>query len=219
MNRPARSAWYLAALLPVAGLALAFGQPASDPGDNALLGLGREISRAHLDAMQGGMDAWMESMQPGKPHELLAMLAGAWEVRASMFMSQDMPPMETMYHGTATSTMGGRLLELRGRGEMMGMSMDSLLIFGYDNVRKLFHLTMYNSMGTGVSTLYGNLDESGRILTFVGPMDEPMTGEVGKSFRLVMTLESADRYSYTIDEILYGEPFTVVRAVATRTNP
>lgn len=219
MNRPARSAWCLAALLPLAGLALAFGQPDPDPGDNALLGLGREISKEHIDTMTNGMAAWMESMQPGKPHELLAMLAGGWEVRASMFMSQDMPPMETVYKGTATSTMGGRFLELRGSGEMMGMSMDSLLIFGYDNVRKLFHLTMYNSMGTGVSTLYGNLDETGRILTFVGPMDEPMSGEVGKSFRVVMTFESADRYSYTIDEILYGEPFTVVRAVATRTAP
>lgn len=203
----------VAALLGAAAIA---GSIQPEPASNPAGKLGKEIVDAKMARMQGGMAAWMESMQPGKPHEMLSKLVGDWEVRTQMFMGRDADPMETIFQSSAEMTMGGRYLEQRGKGSFMGMSMDSLLVLGYDNVRQLFHATMFDSTGTGVRTLYGNLDETGRVLTFVGPMDEPMTGEIGKSFRVVMTFESADRYSYTIDEILYGEPFTVVRAVAIR---
>ncbi|MEL7471781.1 MAG: DUF1579 family protein [Planctomycetota bacterium] len=180
------------------------------------LDLGKEIVDLKMARMAEGQAAWMASMTPGKAHEFLRVFEGEWDVAARLMMGEGAPPMDSSWTSSARSTMGGRYIESRGEGTMLGMDVESLMIMGFDNERELFHLTMFDTTATGVRTMYGNLDRTGRVLTFVGGMDEPMTGELNKPFKITWTLHGEDHHTYEIQEILYGEPFTVVRAEVRR---
>jgi len=203
----------LAALIAAALIAL----PAAPEGDSPAPSLGKQLSDEHMAAYSdGGMARWQAAMTPGRAHEFLReKFAGSWKLSAQANTGQGMGP-ASEWTCEGTPMLGGRYVEMHASGTMHGMPMESITVLGYDNVRKLFHATMYDTIGTGVHTLWGNLDESGNVLTFVGPMDEPMTGEIGKSFMFTYTFNEDGSHDYLISEILYGDPIPVVKAHAER---
>jgi len=188
-------------------------QPAEDPSENPAKA---HIERFRANAADGGMERWQESMQPDTGHAVLAQLAGEWDLTFRAWHSQDQPPVVSHLTSTSTMTMGGLFLEERGEGEMFGQPVEIRILMGYDNVRNLFHATLFDSMTPAPRFLKGNLNEDGTVLTMVGEMDEPITGELGKAFMAKWTFLEPDRYTYELFEILYGDPFRVVEVTATR---
>lgn len=187
----------------------AVNQPEANPGK-------RLIEERQQKAANGGMERWQESIRPSLGHEVIAQFEGDWVYHTKMWWDQAAPPAEVEWAGPARMIMGGRFLEMSAEGEMMGMPWQGRYMLGYDNVRSLFHLTAFSTMDTSVQTLWGSIDREGKVLTFIGDMNEPMTGEIAKAYKISWTIDSEDRWTQRVYEIIYGEPFVVMETVATR---
>lgn len=165
---------------------------------------------------QDPMQAWMEAGTPGLAHEILAISAGEWDAVNRVWMAPGAEPMESTASASMELVMDGRFVKTRYEGSIMGAPFTGMGLMGYDNTRKLFTSLWIDSMSTSMSMAYGSLDETGTILTFVGTMDEPTTGEIGKSYKQVLRMIDEDHSVFEMWEILYGEPFKVMEIEYTR---
>lgn len=198
-----------AALIGMTGLAIAAQGGAGQPDDAPL---GERLAERYQRVMgNGGMQRWQQSMTPELAHAFLAEhFVGKWTAEAKIMGMGN--GLDASWEVEGRPILGGRFVEQRAVGTMMGMPTESKMVLGYDNVRKLFHATMFDSMSTGVRTLWGNLDKTGKVLTLVGAMDEPMSGEIGKSFMITWRFGDDGVQDYEVKEILYGDAFPVVSA-------
>lgn len=177
---------------------------------------GERLAEQHIEHMTSpdAMARWQESMTPGLAHEFLAeRLTGTFSIETEVIGGG--PNATTAWTCEGTAIMCGRFVEQRSAGPMLGMDVESTMLFGYDNTRKLFHVTIFDTMNTAPRTLWGNLDQDGDALTLVGTMDQPMSGEIGKPYAMTWTFHDDGSHIYEVNEILYGEPFVVVRGTAT----
>ena len=199
----------VAALIGAAGLAVAARSGAGQPAEARL---GERLAERYQRVMgDGGMQRWQESMTPELAHAFLARhFVGKRTTKAKIMGMGD--GLEATWEVEGRPILGGRFVEQHAVGTMMGMPTESKVVLGYDNVRKLFHATMFDSMSTGVRTLWGILDKSGTVLTLVGARDEPMSGEIGKSFMITWRFGDDGVQDYEVKEILYGDAFPVVSA-------
>lgn len=170
-------------------------------------------------AMQAAMDNYLKSIQPGEKHKWLEQFVGRWNTTMRMYWGPGAPPIETSGAAVFSMIHGGRFLrqettgvmKLPGPdGSMQDFPTSGLGLTGYDNNRKLYVITWTDNMGTSIYTGSGSLSPDGRLLTMFGTMDEPMTGEIGKTVKYVTRIESPDRHVFEIHEVLYGDPFKVV---------
>lgn len=162
------------------------------------------------------MAAYMKAGEPGVAHELIALFAGEFNATTRMWMNPSQPPMESKAKSVNTMIMGGRFLETEFTGDMMGFPFTGKGLMGYDNNRGLFVNMWIDSMTTGFGIAKGNLDESGTAITFIGEMDEPTTGELGKAYKQVFRLIDEDTHVLEMWEILYGDEFKVMEIVYER---
>lgn len=203
-------------------------------GGGALLALGAGRTNTAAEPpempspeqMQEGMEKWVAGMQPGKMHAFLEQFVGEWDTQTRMFMAPGMDPLVNP-PGTASLKMvlGGRFLQQTTTGKMefpgmdgkpMSFDHEGMGLTGYDNARKLFSFVWADTTGTALYTGSGSLSRDGSTLTMFGTMDEPMTGEVGKTIRYTTRAEGKDKFVFEVAEVLYGEPFTVVQIEYTR---
>jgi len=68
-------------------------------------------------------------------------------------------------------------------------------------------------MGTTYSTAEGSADQSGKVITLYGKMDEPTTGENDKNVKYVYRLQSKDKYLFEIHDLSLPEGSTKVMEV------
>ncbi len=195
--------------LGIAGAAFSIGQGEKQPepkGDD----------RAAVASDPKAMQAWMDSMKLGKHHDGMKKYVGEWVTSTKIMMpgAPEMPP--TAGSAKFEMMMDGRYLLQTYKGNMMGQPMEGMGIMGYDNNRKLFVNSWVDNFMTGIMPMKGNLSEDGKTLTMIGEMDEPMTGEMGKAVRSRTIWIDDNTFKFTMDEILYGEPFTVVEVTYTR---
>jgi hypothetical protein len=176
-------------------------------------------------AMQEAMERWMKTTRPGERHKFLEHLAGEWDTTTRVFMMPGTPPAETKGHASLKMIHGGRFLQEDSTGVMKLPSADGTMkdvpmtglgLTGFDQARQLFTLVWTNNLSTATLTARGSLDREGKILTMFGEMDEPMTGEVGKTVRYTTRIISPDRHILEVHEVLYGEPFKVFEVEYTR---
>ena len=152
------------------------------------------------------MKAWMEASTPGESHRFLGRFIGRWETAARMWWAgAAQTPSE--FKGTAEIKwiMDGRFLLEEQNGQVMGKPHKSMVITGYDNYKKKFFSSFIDNMQTGMYTSEGTLDQSGKILTYHGKMDEPMTGERDKLFRSVVRIINKDEYVLEVYDLV-GTP-------------
>lgn len=167
--------------------------------------------------MQKGMEAWMKTTQPVEAHALLKKLEGDWKTTVRLWTGgPGATPVETQGTATYRSIMGGRFVEMQSTATVMGMQVESRELLGFDNFRKQYVGTRVSSMGTEMLHFQGSPDKDGRVLTFYGTMDEPMTGEVAKTVRYVLKIDSDDKHTLSVQEAQYGEPFTVYEVMYER---
>jgi hypothetical protein len=163
--------------------------------------------------MEDMMKIMMQVATPGAPHKILAGMSGTWETSAAMFFP-GMPAGEPS-KGTNVNAMvlGGRYLQSTMDGMMMGMPMQGIGFMGYDNHNKRYFMFWIDNMGTTYSTAEGAADQSGKVITLYGKMDEPTTGENGKNVKYVYRILSKDKYVFEIHDLVLGEPNTKVMEV------
>lgn len=169
-------------------------------------------------AMDEMMKKMMEIATPGEPHKFLNDFVGSWETATSVWMEGPSKP-PTVTKGTAEVkwALGGRFLVQEAKGEMMGMPFEGMGITGYDNFNKKYVSFWVDNMGTAMYTSEGTSDQSGKVITFYGKMDEPTTGEHDKNVKYVSRIIDKDKHAFEIHDLAIGEPNTkVVEITYTR---
>jgi hypothetical protein len=181
------------------------------------VGAGRGQPTEHAADPQKMMEQWMESMKPGKAHEFLEQFAGEWDTTCRVFMGgPGSAADETKGTATRTLVLGGKFVKEEHKGSMMGMPYEGIGFTGYDNTRKLYSSVWLGNLCTGLNFSTGSLDQTGKVLTQFGTMDEPMTGEIGKTVKSVTRVIDADHQVFEMWEVLYGEPFKVMEVAYAR---
>ena len=152
------------------------------------------------EEMQQAMARWQEAMTPGEHHQLLERFVGDWDITVSV---SGMGPEAQTSTGTVTArwVLGGRFVREEIEGEMMGMPMRSIAFYGYDNFRRMYTLTEMDNLATATQVAQGSLNQAGDVITYFGTMDEPMTGERGKTAKFVMRLVGPDTRVFEIHDL------------------
>ncbi len=163
------------------------------------------------------MQAWMKTTEMGLPHEFLEdAFVGEWKTTTKMYMDPEGEPMTSTGTAIVKPIFGGKFIEETYQSTMMGQPYSGRSTVGYDNTRKLFVSSWVDSMSTGISQMHGSIGPDGKTMTFVGDMNEPMSGEMGKAFKFVISIESEDRHVAKMYEVLYGDPFVVMEITYER---
>jgi hypothetical protein len=133
--------------------------------------------------------------EPAPQHEWLKKFAGEWNVVSEIHMT----PGEEPVRGTGSESarmLGGFWVVANGSFEMPGMSMSSMLSFGYDPEKKEYVGTWIDSMSSQRWDYVGSVDESGKILTLTTRGFCPMEGKVC-DFKSTVEFKSADQRVFT----------------------
>lgn len=181
--------------------------------------MGKEIA----DNLRGSMtepeamQRWMKTTEMGLPHEFLQKaFVGEWKTTTKLYMDPTGEPMVSEGTASAKAIFGGKFIEETFESSMMGQPFSGRSTSGYDNTKKLFVTSWVDSMATGISTMEGSISLDGTTLTYFGSMNEPMSGEMGKSYKTTIIIESPDKHVMTMYEVLYGEPFRVMEITYER---
>jgi len=147
--------------------------------------------KAAQEKMQAEMEAWMKAATPGEKHKLMEVMVGDWETTVTSLM----PGMESTTKGTMVNTMKfeGRFLYTRYTGDFMGQKFEGIGVQGYNNVDERYESVWFDTMGTGMMSMTGSVDTTGKVFTFKGPMTDPTTKKTSET-REVMTVTGKDSY-------------------------
>ena len=137
----------------------------------------------------------------GPQHEILKKLEGEWDLVVRSMMDPSQPPTETKSHSVIRTLMDGRYCQEESAGDFQGMPFTGMGITGYDNVTGKYVSTWIDNMGTGIMTSTGTADASGKVITWIGTMSDPMTGKVSKE-RMVTTIVDDNHHTFE----MYGTP-------------
>ncbi len=148
--------------------------------------------------MQKMMADWQKWMNPGPEHELLKKLEGDWTGACKWWMGPDTEPMQSTMTTVGVPFFGGRFVKMDQSSEMMGMTINGMVLIGYDKFKQKYNLLYVDDGGTAMYTALGTLDESGKILTFIGKVDEPMTGEKDKDNKYVYRFNDDGSFTFEI---------------------
>ncbi len=175
---------------------------------------GAETKTPAMPGMDEMMKKWMEAITPGDNHKRLADMVGSWETTSSVWMQgPGNPPAITKGTAEFKLIMDGRYLLQESKGEMMGMPFTGMGVTGYDNFNKKYVSFWIDNLSTAMFTSEGAYDQSGKVLTLYGKMDEPMTGEHDKNVKYVSRTISPDKHVFEIHDLAIGEPNTKVAEV------
>ena len=156
-----------------------------------LAGVVLSVPAAAQPTQEEMMAAWAEAMAVGEQHEAFADRAGTWAMTTTYQLDPNGPPV--VEHGTAERSiaMGGRVLEERVDGQMMGTPFQGLGRLGYDNVTGRYWSTWTDTTSTALIVLYGDYDAESSTYTFEGEATDPLMGPM--IMRVETTIEGPDR--------------------------
>lgn len=140
---------------------------------------------------KAAMEMMAKYAAPGPGHKKIDVLAGSWTSKASMWMDPAKPP--TTSEGTSEQkwVLGGRFLEQRFEGTMMGAPFSGIGYMGYDNYTKAYTSTWMDTLGTVTLVMTGHFDKTGKVLTSTGKMADFMSGKT-VAYTTKTTIVSAD---------------------------
>jgi hypothetical protein len=163
------------------------------------------------------MAAYEKIGAPGPEHAALAKNVGDWNVDCKFWMDPTQPPMETKGTCTDKAILGGRFIQSDFRSDMMGKPFTGMGLSGYDNFRKKYTQLWMDDMGTMMSTAEGTASPDGKVITFLGKMDDPMMGKKDKPVRYVVTWLNDKSYRFeAFDEAGTPNEFKSMEMVYTK---
>ncbi|MBD3869610.1 MAG: DUF1579 domain-containing protein [Acidobacteria bacterium] len=169
----------LALAIAVTLTGLAFAGPEHDHEHK-----GEEQAGGHEAEM---MEMWAKLAVPGEHHAHMAKTVGTWDFKGEFWMAPDSPTMES--HGTAVveSILGGRFFQMTADYDMMGQSIHSLGIEGYDNGQQKHIGVWFDTMGTLMATAEGDCSDGGKVTTTYMSFFDPSVGK-DKKYKNVVTM-------------------------------
>lgn len=169
-------------------------------------------------AMQEMMKKWMDAATPGENHKALEHFVGKWDLATKMWMEgPGKPPTETKGTSEIKWILGGRYTLEEMKGQIMGMPHNGMGITGYDNFKKQYVGFWIDNTSTAMYNTLGEFDASKKVITSLGKMDEPMTGEKDKLVKYVIQIVDKDKHVFSIYDLVgTANEFKVVEITYTR---
>ncbi len=149
------------------------------------------------------MQKWMAASTPGEHQQWLSAFSGNWTSENKAYFDPKGEPMVSTGTSSCEMVLGGRFLKVESSQPVMDMQMNGIGYLGYDNVKKEYSLFWIDNMSTTMYTAAGQRE--GNVLTLLGKMDEPMTGEMNKDVKYVYTFKNANTYHFAIYDLV-GTP-------------
>lgn len=176
----------------------------------------KEKPQAGAPDMEEMMKKFEAAATPGPAHKALDALAGNWEITSKWYMAPDTPPMESKGSCKTSWILGGRFLQDDFTGEFMGKPMKGLGLTGYDNVKKKYVGLWIDDMGTAMFTTEGTAGAAGKVFTFQGKMDDPMTGEKDKVMKMIVRIVSPTKHTFEMHDLSKGDKSLCAEMTYTR---
>ncbi len=147
------------------------------------------------------MQLWMEVAAPGEQHAKLGYFVGDWDTVTRMWMAPGQPPAEETGTATMEWDFGKRFIHQQYDSTMMGMPYHGGGLTGYDNYKKKWVSVWASNMGTNISYMEGTIDQTGKVWSYFGSMDEWMTGEHDKTVKYVTRITGKDTFLFEIHDL------------------
>ena len=141
------------------------------------------------------MKAWTAQATPGATHKALEGTVGSWDVKTKMWMAPGAPPAESSGTSENQMILGGRFLEQRYSGSMMGQPFNGIGVTGYDNYKKKVVATWIDSASTSIMEMEGSADKTGKVITCFGTMNDVVAKKPMK-LKSRVTIVDADHHKY-----------------------
>lgn len=176
--------------------------------------------------MQELMAEWMASLKPGPHHQKLENLVGSWETTTKMWWGgPNSPAVETTGTSEVKWVLGGRFLMEEHHGQMMmpdasgqmkPIPYDGIGLTGYNNTQNMYQSVWVSNADTGVLTMKGGMDPSGKLLRMYGEMDETMLDVYGRYVKYVMRFIDKDTRVFEIIDLHAGDDYKVIEITYKR---
>jgi hypothetical protein len=184
------------------------------------VGLSAQSSAKHEMSAEekAGMEAMMKAAAAGAEHKLLGDMVGTFKAKVTMYMAPGAPP--TVSYGTSVNTwvLGGRDVQQKFTGNMMGSPFHGIGYTGYDNLKKEYWGTWRDDMSTGIMTSTGNTADGGKTWKFASVATDPMTGKDSKGEMVITVVDSKHHNMEMWGEGPDGKTFKMMEIAYTRTK-
>jgi len=165
------------------------------------------------------MANWAKFATPGEHHAHFQKMVGKWTASSTFWMGFDAPAMTS--EGTAEFEVifGGRYLVQHYQGEFMGDVFHGMGITAYDNFRQEYIDLWLDDMGTAIMLTRGKSNEAGTEFTYIGKMDDPLSGRKDIPTRTVARAVDDETHMlemFTVD--LEGNEFKSMEIIYKRTK-
>lgn len=150
--------------------------------------------------------------EPGEMHAWLGTHAGAYDVEVRT-MDAEGKPAAAKANATVAMVLGGRFQEQRLTGTFLGKPFEGFGLTGYDNLKKEFVNTWFDTMGTSPSVARGTRSADGKTLTLTGTWDMP-NGPM--PFRQTLTVTGEKTMVFRMTATVGGAELTMMEATYTR---
>lgn len=137
------------------------------------------------DPMMEMMAKWKDMNAKGPEHEKFKKMEGVWSTEMKWWMSPDSEPTVTTGVAKFSLILDGRFIEQRYSCDWMGDKYEGLGIEGFDRIKNKYVSIWLDNQCTGVFISEGTADETGKVCTYHGKMDDPLAGVKDKVVRSV----------------------------------
>lgn len=168
-------------------------------------------------AMAEMMVKWKEMNAKGPEHKKFEDMVGTWETEMKSWMFPGTEPMVSAGTAEFRLLLDGRYIEQKYRCKWGEDAYEGLGLEGYDRFKKKYVSIWMDNMSTGIFMMEGTADESGKVCTYYGKMDDPMTGQKDKVVKSVAREIDADKAVFQMyDTLPDGTQFKSMEITYTR---
>ncbi len=123
---------------------------------------------------------WTVYMTPSEVHQRLSQYTGNFTMEIAMSIETGKEPTIIVVNSEHKMLLGGRFLEMKQQGVMMGMDYQSIMTIGFNNIDRQMSLTTITNMGTGTLSLIGEWEEQTKTANLFGQLTNPLTKDIIK---------------------------------------
>lgn len=122
-------------------------------------------------------DPWAEYMTPTEIHNLFSQYIGNFTMEMTVGIGSSKPTI-FMMDSSHQMLLGGRFLEMKQQGDMMGVDYQCMTTLGFNTIDRQMALTTITNMGTGTLSLFGKWDKKDKSATLYGKLTNPVTKNI-----------------------------------------
>ncbi len=160
--------------------------------------------KSGADAAAEMMAKWKSLNSKGPAHERFNDMVGTWDIVNKMWMAPGSEPVVSRGTARYRLILDGRYLEQQYKSESMGEMFEGLGIEGYDNYKQKYVAMWTDNQSTGIFLTEGTADPTGKSFTYLGKMDDPMTGQKDKPMKSVARIITDDEVVFEMYDTIPG---------------